>query len=155
MPRAKRCLTSWRTDISPELLPTGADGGIAQLTEATVGRYELVDFFLYHFLRFARRRRRFCTWRKNAKFDFEYTQKELRHWLRVFLERFFANQFKRSCLPDGPKVGSVSVSPRGDWRMPSDAARVWLDAVEDELPSSCSQGAFGKPRDPGTQITRV
>ncbi|MBP3957220.1 NAD(+) synthase [Gemmata sp. G18] len=120
-----------KTPISPELLPTGANGEIAQSTESTVGPYELVDFFLYHFLRFGAEPEKILFLAGHAKFAREYTADTLRHWLRVFLKRFFANQFKRSCLPDGPKVGSVSVSPRGDWRMPSDAAvRVWLDAVE-------------------------
>lgn len=121
------------TEISPELLPTDAAGGIAQATEATVGPYELVDFFLYHFLRFGAEPDKILFLAGQATFEKEYPPAELRRWLRVFLKRFFANQFKRSCLPDGPKVGSVSVSPRGDWRMPSDAAaRVWLDAVEGE-----------------------
>ncbi len=119
------------TPISPELLPTDASGGITQSTESTVGPYELVDFFLYHFLRFGAEPDKILFLARHAKFKKEYTPDDVRHWLRVFLRRFFANQFKRSCLPDGPKVGSVSVSPRGDWRMPSDAAaRVWLDAVE-------------------------
>ena len=118
------------TEISPELLPADASGG-AQATEATVGPYELVDFFLYHFLRFGAAPDKILFLAERAAFDVAYTPAELRRWLRVFLKRFFTNQFKRSCLPDGPKVGSVSVSPRGDWRMPSDAAaRVWLDALE-------------------------
>ncbi len=120
-----------RTPISPELLPTGALGEIVQATESTIGPYELVDFFLYHFLRFGVGPEKILFLAKHAKFSKPYTADEVRHWLGVFLRRFFANQFKRSCLPDGPKVGSVSVSPRGDWRMPSDAAaRVWLDEVE-------------------------
>jgi NAD+ synthase (glutamine-hydrolysing) len=116
------------TPISPELLPTAADGSIAQATESSVGPYELVDFFLYHFLRWGCEPAKILFLATRATFDREYTPDELRRWLRVFLTRFFANQFKRSCLPDGPKVGSVSVSPRGDWRMPSDAAsKAWLD----------------------------
>ncbi len=119
------------TPISPELLPTDASGEMTQPTESTVGPYELVDFFLYHFLRFGAEPDKILFLASHAKFSKEYTRDEVRRWLRVFLKRFFNNQFKRSCLPDGPKVGSVSVSPRGDWRMPSDAAaRVWLDAVE-------------------------
>jgi NAD+ synthase (glutamine-hydrolysing) len=119
------------TDISPELLPTDALGNIVQATESTIGPYELVDFFLYHFLRFGAGPEKILFLAKHATFEKPYTMDELRRWLKVFLQRFFANQFKRSCLPDGPKVGSVSVSPRGDWRMPSDAAaRVWLDEVE-------------------------
>ena len=118
------------TDIKPELLPLDASGAATQLTESTVGPYELVDFFLYHFLRFGAAPEKILFLAQHAAFDKAYAPKELRQWLKVFLERFFKNQFKRSCLPDGPKVGSVSVSPRGDWRMPSDAAaRVWLDAL--------------------------
>jgi NAD+ synthase (glutamine-hydrolysing) len=119
------------TEISPELLPTDAGGKIVQATELTIGPYELVDFFLYHFLRFGAGAEKILFLARHSKFSKEYTPDEVRRWLRVFLTRFFANQFKRSVLPDGPKVGSVSVSPRGDWRMPSDAAaRVWLDEVE-------------------------
>lgn len=119
------------TDISPELLPTDAHGRIVQTTESTTGPYELVDFFLYHFLRYGTRPEKILYLAQQAGFSKSYTVEELRKWLRVFLRRFFANQFKRSCLPDGPKVGTVSLSPRGDWRMPSDAAaRVWLDEVE-------------------------
>ena len=119
------------TEISPELLPADASGAITQSTESTVGPYELVDFFLYHFLRFGAEPDKILFLAQQAKFSRDFPPAELRKWLAVFLRRFFANQFKRSCLPDGPKVGTVSVSPRGDWRMPSDAAaRVWLDAVE-------------------------
>jgi NAD+ synthase (glutamine-hydrolysing) len=119
------------TEISPELLPTDASGKIVQATETTIGPYELVDFFLYHFLRWGARPEKILFLAERAGFSKAYSPAELRQWLRVFLRRFFANQFKRSCLPDGPKVGTVSVSPRGDWRMPSDAsARVWLDEVE-------------------------
>lgn len=118
------------TEISPELLPVGAGGKISQKTESSVGPYELVDFFLYHFLRFGAAPEKILFLAENAPFKTAYTPDEVRKWLKVFLRRFFNNQYKRSCLPDGPKVGSVSVSPRGDWRMPSDAmARVWLDAV--------------------------
>jgi len=127
----KTLLDIVNTEFSPELLPTDASGGITQVTESTVGPYELVDFFLYHFLRFGASPEKILFLAEHAAFDLTYTSDDLRRWLRVFLRRFFANQFKRSCLPDGPKVGSVSVSPRGDWRMPSDAAaRVWLDALE-------------------------
>jgi NAD+ synthase (glutamine-hydrolysing) len=118
------------TEISPELLPTSAEGTIVQATEGTVGPYELVDFFLYHFLRWGADPEKVLFLARHARFDRDHAAGEVRDWLRVFLRRFFANQFKRSCLPDGPKVGSVSVSPRGDWRMPSDAAaRVWLEAA--------------------------
>ncbi len=114
------------TVISPELLPADAEG-LAQSTESSIGPYELHDFFLYHFLRFAVAPEKMLYLAEQAKFDQAYTLDELRKWLRVFLTRFFANQFKRSCLPDGPKVGTVSLSPRGDWRMPSDAqAALWL-----------------------------
>jgi NAD+ synthase (glutamine-hydrolysing) len=119
------------TEISPELLPTDASGKIVQATETTIGPYELVDFFLYHFLRFGSGPAKILFLAERAGFSKAYAPAELRAWLRVFLKRSFANQFKRSCLPDGPKVGTVSLSPRGDWRMPSDAsARVWLDEVE-------------------------
>lgn len=115
------------TEISPELLPASADGTAPQSTEDTVGPYELVDFFLYHFLRFATPPAKILYLASQAKFDRDYTPDDVKKWLKLFLTRFFANQFKRSCLPDGPKVGSVSVSPRGDWRMPSDAVgRAWL-----------------------------
>ena len=117
------------TEISPELLPMSADG-VAQSTEATVGPYELHDFFLYHFLRFGTPPEKILFLAAQATFDVPYTPAEVQRWLAVFLRRFFANQFKRSCMPDGPKVGSVSLSPRGDWRMPSDAsAQAWLDAL--------------------------
>ena len=119
------------TEISPELLPASSDGKAAQSTEASIGPYELHDFFLYHFLRFGTPPDKILFLARHAKFDRDYPPEEVRKWLAVFLRRFFANQFKRSCLPDGPKVGSVAISPRGDWRMPSDAvAREWLDAVE-------------------------
>ena len=105
-----------------------ASGEALQATESSTGPYELVDFFLYHFLRWAEPPEKILFLASHAKFHNDYTPDELRRWLRVFLTRFFQNQFKRSCLPDGPKVGSVSVSPRGDWRMPSDAsARAWLE----------------------------
>ncbi len=119
------------TEISPELLPASADGTAPQSTEGTVGPYELVDFFLYHFLRFATPPAKILSLASQAKFDRHYPAADVKKWLRLFLTRFFANQFKRSCLPDGPKVGSVSVSPRGDWRMPSDAvAKAWLDELD-------------------------
>ncbi|HSQ54621.1 MAG TPA: NAD(+) synthase, partial [Gemmata sp.] len=119
------------TEITPELLPTDAAGKYIQATESTIGPYELVDFFLYHFLRFGASPEKILFLASHAAFSKTYTPDELRQWLRLFLRRFFANQFKRSVLPDGPKVGTVSLSPRGDWRMPSDAAaRVWLDEVK-------------------------
>jgi NAD+ synthase (glutamine-hydrolysing) len=115
------------TQISPELLPAGASGEIAQITESVVGPYELHDFFLFHFLRYGAPPEKMLFLADHAQFEKPYASEERRDWLKVFLRRFFANQFKRSCLPDGPKVGTVSLSPRGDWRMPSDAqAAVWL-----------------------------
>lgn len=122
------------TRISPELLPAGTDGQIVQETEKEIGPYELHDFFLFHFLRFGAPPEKILYLARQARFDRSYSDDDLRRWLAVFLRRFFANQFKRSCLPDGPKVGSVSLSPRGDWRMPSDAsAALWLEwAVQQE-----------------------
>ena len=124
------------TPISPELLRPTAEGHIQQRTEDIVGPYELHDFFLYHFLRFGsgpRRIARLCL----HSFGGKYSIGEIRGWLRLFLSRFFANQFKRECVPDGPKVGSGgSLSPRGDWRMPADAsAATWLAEV-DAIPES-------------------
>jgi NAD+ synthase (glutamine-hydrolysing) len=119
------------TEISPELLPAGVDGRIVQATESAVGPYELQDFFLYHFLRFGTTPEKILFLVEQAAFDRAYTRAELRRWLAVFIRRFFTNQFKRSCLPDGPKVGTVSLSPRGDWRMPSDASPAcWLEWAE-------------------------
>jgi NAD+ synthase (glutamine-hydrolysing) len=120
------------TRISPELLPAAKDGQITQETESVIGPYELHDFFLFHFLRYAAPPEKILYLAEQAEFEAAYTPDEIRRWLRVFLQRFFANQFKRSCLPDGPKVGSVSLSPRGDWRMPSDAqVTVWLEGIAD------------------------
>lgn len=120
------------TPISPELLPVGASGQIEQHTEREIGAYELHDFFLYHLLRFGASPPRILELAGLAEFSQDYSAEEIRQTLRTFLKRFFANQFKRSCVPDGPKVGSVSLSPRGDWRMPSDAeATAWLDSMED------------------------
>lgn len=129
---ARRCLRDVvDTVISPELLPTDAHGAAVQATESSIGPYELHDFFLFHFLRYAAPPEKILYLAKHAQFDREYTPDEVRKWLRVFLTRFFAHQFKRSCLPDGPKVGSVSLSPRGDWRMPSDAvAALWLSQLD-------------------------
>jgi NAD+ synthase (glutamine-hydrolysing) len=128
------------TVISPELLPAGADDTIAQATESVVGPYELHDFFLFHFLRYGAPPEKILYLADHARFGRPYTADEVRRWLAVFLYRFFANQFKRSCLPDGPKVGSISLSPRGDWRMPSDAqAALWLKWLEAERSSSGRQ----------------
>jgi NAD+ synthase (glutamine-hydrolysing) len=119
------------TEISPELLPAGADGKAMQATENIIGPYELHDFFLYHFLRFGASPEKILYVAEHAPFDRSYAPEELRRWLQLFIQRFFGNQFKRSCVPDGPKVGSVSLSPRGDWRMPSDAqAALWLKWAE-------------------------
>ncbi|MHB1424223.1 MAG: NAD(+) synthase [Gemmataceae bacterium] len=121
------------TLISPELLPAGADGQPAQATEVTIGPYEVLDFFLFHFLRYGAPPEKILFLAERARFHRSYSAAELRGWLKQFLRRFFANQFKRSCVPDGPKVGTISLSPRGDWRMPSDAqATLWLRWTEDE-----------------------
>jgi NAD+ synthase (glutamine-hydrolysing) len=117
------------TPVSPELLPP-KDGVIAQKTEDLVGPYELHDFYLYNMLRFGFAPDKIYYLAKYA-FAGEYDDATILKWLKTFYRRFFAQQFKRSCLPDGPKVGTVAVSPRGDLRMPSDAcARIWLDALE-------------------------
>ncbi|MDR1158782.1 MAG: NAD(+) synthase [Oscillospiraceae bacterium] len=117
------------TPVSPELLPP-EDGAISQQTEALVGPYELHDFFLYHIVRWGRAPRAVLALAGTA-FAGVYAPDEIRAWLRVFCRRFFAQQFKRSCLPDGPKIGSVTLSPRGDWRMPSDAVcDAWLADLE-------------------------
>ena len=122
------------TPISPELLPPDPDGEIAQLTEATIGPYELHDFYLYHLVRHGARPERILDLAQVA-FGKRYTLDTHQKWLSVFLRRFFTNQFKRSCTADGPKVGMVALSPRGDWRMPSDAqVRSWLEAVANYQP---------------------
>jgi NAD+ synthase (glutamine-hydrolysing) len=119
------------TPISPELLPPDPQGMIGQFTEQTLGAYELHDFYLYHLIRFGMRPRKILVLASRAKFSQAYSPEHLRTTLAVFLRRFFQNQFKRSCVPDGPKVGSVSLSPRGDWRMPSDAdVDAWLDDLD-------------------------
>ena len=110
------------TPISPELLPLTASGEVAQSTEATLGDYELHDFFLYHFVRTGASPKRMLSLASRATFLKEYDVATIERTLKMFLKRFFASQFKRTCVPDGPKVGSVSLSPRGDWRMPSDAS---------------------------------
>lgn len=109
------------TPVSPELLPTDEEGNIAQITEDKVGPYELHDFFMYYFLRYGFTREKIAFMASMA-FDGIYTNEVINHWLGIFMRRFFTQQFKRSCLPDGPKVVGVSLSPRGDWRMPSDAS---------------------------------
>lgn len=115
------------TPISPELLPPDEKGNIEQKTEEQVGPYILHDFFLYHFLRYgAEPKKIYILACKTFKQDFK--EEEIKHWLQVFIKRFFTQQFKRNCIPDGPKVGTVSLSPRGDLRMPSDASyNIWLN----------------------------
>ena len=118
------------TPISPELIPADENGNISQITEDLVGPYELHDFFLYHFLRGGFRPSKIFFLAVRT-FKDVYDEETIRKWLQTFLRRFFNQQFKRSCLPDGPKVGSVSLSPRGDWRMPSDASsEAWLKECE-------------------------
>lgn len=113
--------------ISPELLPPDENGDIKQKTEDLIGPYELHDFFLYYFVRCSMEPKKILYIAKNT-FDNQYSEDEIKKWLKVFINRFFKSQFKRSCLPDGPKVGSVSLSPRGDFRMPSDASvKEWID----------------------------
>ncbi len=120
------------TPVSPELVPPGKDGAIAQRTEEIVGPYELADFFLFSLLRLGAGPRKMLFLARHA-FGDKYDEATLERWLRVFIERFFDNQFKRSVMPDGPKVGSVSLSPRGDWRMPSDASKkAWIRELDDE-----------------------
>lgn len=118
------------TPISPELLPPTKDGKIAQKTEEKVGPYILHDFFLYYVLRFGFKPEKIFSLACTA-FQGEFDKETIKKWLKTFYRRFFTQQFKRSCLPDGVKVGSVCLSPRGDWRMPTDSsARIWLDEVE-------------------------
>lgn len=135
------------TPISPELIPADENGHIKQKTEDLVGPYELHDFFIYYFLRFGFRPAKIFLLAKKAFVDGKegavkkdvsgaelggtYDEETIKKWLKTFIRRFFTQQFKRSCLPDGPKVGSVSLSPRGDWRMPSDAAyTIWMEEAE-------------------------
>lgn len=123
------------TPVSPELIPADADGNISQKTEDIVGPYELHDFFLYNILRYGFRPSKVYMLARQA-FNGDngatcYDEETIKKWLKVFLRRFFSQQFKRSCLPDGPKVGSISLSPRSDWRMPSDASpALWLKECE-------------------------
>ena len=117
------------TPITPELLPLDADGALAQKTEDTIGPYELHDFFLYYTVRYQFAPRKVLLLARQA-FGDRYGAAVILKWMRVFYQRFFSQQFKRSAMPDGPKVGSVALSPRGDWRMPSDAsAALWLAEV--------------------------
>ncbi len=118
------------TPVSPELLPT-KEGKIAQKTEEVVGPYELHDFFLYHMIKSGTNPPKILFLASHA-FEGRYDEATIRHWLRIFLKRFFSQQFKRSCMPDGPKVGTIALSPRGDWRMPSDAeVAAWLAELEE------------------------
>ncbi|HOV84315.1 MAG TPA: NAD(+) synthase [Paludibacteraceae bacterium] len=140
-----RCLVDWtaqqldessrkilkdilETPVSPELLPANGNGEIAQKTEEVIGPYELHDFFLYYFVRFGFSPNKILFLAKNA-FKNQYSEETLRKWLKIFLRRFFAQQYKRSCMPDGPKVGSINLSPRGDWRMPSDVNFPWEELL--------------------------
>ena len=117
------------TPVSPELLPP-KDGEIAQKTEDLVGPYELHDFYLYYFVRFGMEPKKIYPLAKQA-FAGTYDDETIKKWLTTFVRRFFIQQFKRSCLPDGPKVGTVTLSPRGDWRMPSDAvSALWMAQCE-------------------------
>ena len=118
------------TPVSPELLPPDKDGKIAQKTEDLVGPYELHDFFLYYGIRWGFEPSKV---KRLAKYAFEgdYPDEVIDKWLKTFYRRFFSQQFKRSCLPDGAKIGSVTLSPRGDWRMPSDAVtKLWLEDID-------------------------
>jgi NAD+ synthase (glutamine-hydrolysing) len=108
------------TPVSPELLPTDGQGQMTQRTEDLVGPYELHDFFLYYTLRYGFSPAKIHYLATQA-FAGKYDPSTIQRWMKLFFRRFFGNQFKRSCMPDGPKVGSVNLSPRGDWRMPSDA----------------------------------
>jgi len=141
------------TEISPELVPTGQDGQV-QSTEASIGPYALQDFTLFHVLRYGFRPSKIAflawhAWRDSTHGEwppgfpederFAYTLGEVRHWLEVFLRRYFGfSQFKRSAMPNGPKVSSGgSLSPRGDWRAPSDmSARIWLDELRRNVPEA-------------------
>jgi NAD+ synthase (glutamine-hydrolysing) len=118
------------TPVSPELLPPHENGEIKQRTEDKVGPYLLHDFFLYHCVRLQYRPAKILFLAQQVFADL-FSDEVLRQWLQVFYRRFFSQQFKRSCLPDGPKVGSVVLSPRGDWRMPSDACvALWLKDLD-------------------------
>ena len=126
----------YNTPVSPELLPPDESGNIAQKTEDLVGPYELHDFFLYYFVRYGFAPSKIFGLAVQA-FESDYDETVIYKWLKVFTRRFFTQQFKRSCLPDGPKVGSVALSPRGDWRMSSDmSSSVWME----DLASVATEG---------------
>jgi NAD+ synthase (glutamine-hydrolysing) len=128
------------TTISPELLPFSASGEIEQSTEDTLGPYELHDFFLFNMVRCGYSPAKILFLSEHAKFSRSYSRAEVARTLATFVRRFFSQQYKRSCVPDGPKVGTVSLSPRGDWRMPSDAdATAWLEST------SASSSQLGTP----------
>jgi NAD+ synthase (glutamine-hydrolysing) len=119
-----------QTPVSPELLPADSKGKITQFTEDLVGPYELHDFFLFYTLRYGFMPDKIYFLAKHAFKDI-YKHAEILRWMRVFFLRFFSQQFKRNCMPDGPKIGSVNLSPRGDWRMPSDAcSTLWLEEIK-------------------------
>jgi NAD+ synthase (glutamine-hydrolysing) len=120
------------TPVSPELLPLDTDADMPQRTEEILGPYELHDFFLYHFLRGGDPPKKLVFLARHA-FGEKYSAEVVTRTLRTFLTRFFANQFKRNAMPDGPKVGTVALSPRGDWRMPADVSpEAWLADLENE-----------------------
>ena len=114
------------TPISPELLPPDNKNQISQLTEKEIGPYRLNDFFLYYLFRYGAAPEKILMLAKES-FKDEYTEQEIKTRLELFIKRFFTQQFKRNCVPDGPKVGTISLSPRGDWKMPSDASyNLWI-----------------------------
>jgi NAD+ synthase (glutamine-hydrolysing) len=119
------------TPVSPELLPADKEGNIAQKTETILGDYAIHDFYLYHFVKYGATPEKMLFLAEKA-FNGTYDSDTLKKALKLFLNRFFSQQFKRSCIPDGPKVGTLSLSPRADWRMPSDASNdTWLVGVHE------------------------
>jgi NAD+ synthase (glutamine-hydrolysing) len=118
------------TIVSPELLPPDENDNIQQSTEDSIGPYELHDFFLYNMIRFGYSPKKIFMLANNAKFNVDYTPAQIQNWLKVFYKRFFQSQFKRDAVPNSPKIGSIALSPRGDWRMPSDACyNLWINEV--------------------------
>lgn len=118
------------TPISPELLPPDSKGNIEQKTESLIGPYVLHDFFLYHFLRYGASPKKIY-YIACKTFEGSFNHNEIKYWLELFIKRFFSQQFKRNAMPDGPKVGTVSLSPRGDLRMPSDASyNIWINDIK-------------------------